>query len=409
MKNKIIFSTVFAIVSQVFAQNFVPSFTEDFNNSGNPTNFSFGSGGTNQNTWENGVVSQTESQTSVMRLDMHPDNNAGAWQGPNFNTGLTLWGRYSTRLRIPNVEEQPNVGGVVGFYTFYSDQYSTGQEPDLNQNGIPDNSEIDIEWLIANPQLIYLTAWTDFQDGSNFRNISRIVNMATGQIISTTFSTSHSMPKINLTGVENQPETIRNIPDFDASANFYTYGFDWKTDNIRWWILNPADESDTIVLWDYKEPQRPESEVSRITQKPAHLMFNFWHTNDWPAEGKPQSTERPNQVFSAEFDWIKYERLEDIKDEPTSIIRQNSGFSQAAKTFDATIFNRQINLSFPKFVQNAKVSLYDLRGRLLFERDIKVCGNLAGITLPKSITKNQTAVLRVKTNDFNLAKQVLVR
>jgi len=53
------------------------------------------------------------------------------------------------------------------------------------------NSEIDFEWLIANPQLIYLTAWTDCQEKNgveDFRKIWRIINLATGKIYSTTYA-----------------------------------------------------------------------------------------------------------------------------------------------------------------------------------------------------------------------------
>ncbi|MCL2844157.1 MAG: hypothetical protein FWE23_01705 [Chitinivibrionia bacterium] len=409
MKQKIVFLVVFAVAAQIFAQSFMGSFTENFNNAGLPTNFQFDmSAASNRNVWENGVFSETEPQTRVMRLDMHPDNAAGAWQGPNFNTPrLTLFGRYSTRVRIPCVQDQPNVGGVVGFFTYYSDEWSSGQAPDWNQNGLFDNSEIDIEWLVAHPQLVYLTAWTDFQDGENFRKIGRIVNMATGEILSTTFGTSFASAGIPLTGVENYPETIRAIPNFDASQNFYTYGFDWKTDNIRWWMLNPADESDTIVMWDYREPHGRTLQDSRITQKPASFMFNFWHTNDWAAEGKPNSTEAPSRTFSAEFDWIKYETLNDI---PSSKTPQNLNNSpRANKTFNATIRNRQLNLSLPTTAQTATISIFDLRGRLLFERAVKVNENSASIAFPRSIAKNQTAILQVKTNDFNLSKRVLIK
>jgi beta-glucanase (GH16 family) len=286
-------------------------FMEDFNDYGEntqPNNFNFGSGGKNQNTWINGAISEIEKQTKVMKLAMVPENDANPWQGANFESKeKTLFGRYSARIKIPSVQIQPNVGGVVGFFTYYNDLYNHEQEKDINENGLSDNSEIDFEWLIANPQLVYLTAWTDSEENGNCRKIARIINLATGQILTTNYSTKLGTSGTQLTGSENEPSTISAIPNFDASKDFDTYGFDWKTDNIRWWIINPNKESDTIVLWNYR------GKVERITQKPAYLMFNFWHTNDWAAEGKPQSKQKPNETFWAEFDFIKYESLSEVK------------------------------------------------------------------------------------------------
>jgi len=412
MKIKVVFLAIFVIAASVFAQVLMESFFEDFNNAGVPPNFRFdmsNAQGINRNVWESGVASAVEPQTRVIRLDIHPDNPAGAWQGPNFNTpSRTLYGRYSTRVRIPDVSAQPNVGAVVGFYTYFNDYWQETPTTICPHTGLVINSEIDIEWLIAHPQLIYLTAWTHFTDGGNFRKIGRIINMATGDIISTTFGTSFASDGTPLTGVENQPTTIRAIPDFDASKNFYTYGFDWRSDNIRWWILNPENEQDTIVLWNYREPENRLSNESRITHYPANFMINFWHTNDWPAEGMPQSIQAPNRVFSAEFDWVRYERLEDIVN-PIRITERNISSSQTNKAINASIFNRQLDLSFPTNVQNADVALYDTRGRLLFQRDIKVNGNFASLSIPKTIVRNQAAILQVKTNNINLTKQVLFR
>jgi len=420
---KIIFLIIFVAATQVFAQSPQPpmmnSFTENFNSSSLPSNFEFGTNrNSNRNTWTNGIESEIESETNVMRLTLHPDNDANPWQGPNFTSkNLTFFGRYSARIKIPSVENQPQVGGVVGFFTYYNDLYNDELPKDENENGISDNSEVDFEWLIANPQVVYMTAWTDQEENGTCRSISRTVNLATGQILNTYYSEKVGAwpPTQQLTGAENQPQTIRPITEFDASKNFYVYGFDWKTDNIRWWIIDPNDESDTIVLWNY----RGNAEVgnSRISQKPAFVMFNFWHTNNWSAHGKPNSTQKPESEFYAEFDWIRYETLAGItKDEDedkdngtASITGKNSAASKTSKTINASIMNRQLNLSFPAGTNNANIALYDIRGRLLFERDITVTTNFAGVTLPKSIAKNQMVILQIKTNEINFAERIFVK
>jgi len=248
-------------------------------------------------------------ENGVVMAALEKGDVAGAWNGRNFQADtLSHFGRYSARLRIPCVKNQPLIGAVVGFYTFYNDEWSDLLPPDINENGIFDNSEIDFEWLIADPQIIYLTAWTDYQefeDGTvRFGKVGRIINMATGQIISTNFANTWGN-NVPLTGdLENYPATIRAIPNYDASKYFYTYGFDWETDRIRWWIINPEDESDTITLWDYRGPKE------RITQKPARLSFNFWHTNNWSVITKPNTTQAPQHTFWTEFAWVRFEGTE---------------------------------------------------------------------------------------------------
>ncbi|WP_235940994.1 LamG domain-containing protein [Cyclobacterium roseum] len=103
-----------------------------------------------------------------------------------------------------------------------------------------------------------------------------------------------------ITGLQNQPETIEAIPDFDASTQFYTYGFDWYEDRIRWWMLNPKS-GEKIVLWDYQGSTRG------IPQHRTYYRMNFWHTNNWSVETNPLSIEKPLQPYELEVDWMSYE------------------------------------------------------------------------------------------------------
>ncbi|MCL2183750.1 MAG: family 16 glycosylhydrolase [Chitinispirillia bacterium] len=407
MRGCFVVLALLAAVSQGFAQALAGDFSEDFNSSQAPGRFNFGTGGVNNSTWANGVESEIEPGTRVMRLAAHPDNAADPWQGPNFTSkSLTRFGRYSARIKIPGAESQPLVGAVVGFFTYYNDQYNDELQKDENGNGLSDNSEIDFEWLIANPQLVYLTAWTDHAENGTCKKIARIVNLATGQILTTNYSERVGGASTALTGVENQPTSIRTIPGFDASKKFYTYGFDWQSDNIRWWILNPEDALDTMVLWYYRGNAAVGN--SRITQKPAFLMFNIWHTNDWSAEGKPKSTEKPKSIFYADFDWMRYEAVIP-KDSATSAIRNTAAPLNADKNIRASIINRQINIALPAGASAANIALYDVRGRLLFRKDISAKTISAKIALPGSITKNQMIVLQINTNGHNFTKRALVK
>jgi hypothetical protein len=129
--------------------------------------------------------------------------------------------------------------------------------------------------------------------------VGRTINMAEGKIYDTSFREGHGGSRTALTGMQNQPESIEAIPDFDASAGFYTYGFDWYPDRIVWWMLHPTS-GDKIVLWDYQG-----SSVG-IPQNRTRYRMNFWHTTDWPVETNPLSTEKPIHPFELEVDWMSY-------------------------------------------------------------------------------------------------------
>ncbi len=88
-----------------------------------------------------GVGSPSEKGTDIMLFRIDPEDPAGAGRGPEvISKELTHYGTYSARIRIPDVTKvQPNVGAVVGYFTYNVID---------NEGGL---SEIDFEWLIADP------------------------------------------------------------------------------------------------------------------------------------------------------------------------------------------------------------------------------------------------------------------
>jgi hypothetical protein len=114
---------------------------------------------------------------------------------------------------------------------------------------------------------------------------------------------NHDGVPIDLTGLQNLPATIPAIDDFDASSKFYTYGFDWYSNRLCWWIIHPVTGK-KIVLWDYQGSQLG------IPPNQTEYRMNFWHTNSWPVETNPQSVEKPLGPYELEVDWMKYEPLE---------------------------------------------------------------------------------------------------
>jgi hypothetical protein len=272
-----------------FNDRYHNSFFEDFSSTA-PVNFKPVTGGRGADfIWTFGADSPTEPGTKILSFKIDPEDRAGAGKGPEIiSNDFTHFGTYASRLRIPDVRNiQPNVGAVVGYFTYQVDS-------------VPGLSEIDFEWLIADPEIIYIGTWTGLH--GDLRRIGRTINMASGIIYNTIYKERLSGIQTPLSGPQNQPEAIGAIEGYDASAKFYTYGFDWYPDRIRWWMIHPAT-ADTIVLWDYRG-----SSVG-IPQNHSRYRMNFWHTDSWPVETNPNSIEKPLHPYEMEIDWMSYDPL----------------------------------------------------------------------------------------------------
>lgn len=222
-------------------------------------------------------------------MKMDPADRAGAGRGPEIiSNNFTQFGSYSARLKVPHISGvQPNVGAVVGFFTYHMDS-------------VLGLSEIDIEWLAADPSIIYIGTWTGPR--GQLKRIGRTINLAKGVIYNTVYKEGHKGQPVSLTGAQNQPEKVPVIEGYDASRKFYTYGFDWYPDRIRWWIIHPQS-NEKIVLWDYQGSQ------TGIPQNQTRYRMNLWHTNEWAVETNPNSIEKPLYQYEMEVDWMMYERL----------------------------------------------------------------------------------------------------
>ena len=266
------------------------SFFEDFNK-GDSKYFQHHSGGKGADfIWAFGVDSPTDPGTSILSFKIDPDDSAGAGRGPEIITNdFTHFGTYAARLKVPDIRDiQPDVGAVVGYFTYHMDP-----EPGL--------SEIDFEWLLADPEIIYVGTWTGPR--GKLRRIGRTINMAKGIIYSTSTREGHQGERTQLTGIQNQPDSISPIEGFDASSQFYTYGFDWYPDRIRWWMIHPVS-ADTVVLWDYQG-----SKVG-IPPNASRYRLNFWHTNNWSVYTNPNSIEKPLHPYELEIDWMSYDPMD---------------------------------------------------------------------------------------------------
>jgi hypothetical protein len=244
-------------------------------------------------------TSLSEKGTNVMIFRIDPVDPASAGRGPEIiSKDYTHFGTYAARLRVPDVTKvQPDAGAVVGYFTYHRDDI----------HGL---SEIDWEWLIADPEIIYIGTWTGLR--GNLQRIGRTINLSKGIIYNTLYrSQARGNKNQPFTGLQNQPETIQAIENFNAAAQFYTYGFDWYPDRIVWWIIHPTTD-EKIVLWDYSGST---PDFTGIPTNPTFYRFNFWHTRDWPVETRPNSIEKPLYPYELEIDWMSYTPFKDLNKE----------------------------------------------------------------------------------------------
>jgi hypothetical protein len=272
-----------------------PPFTENFAGGSSPF-FSFLPYG--GSTITSNVADGAGSDGRVVNLAIAAFPAAGPGGGPNLqSTQLYGFGTFEARLKTADCSSQPNTGIITGFFTYLNDG------GDQNGNGLRDNSEIDFEWLCAEPQVIWITQWTDYQESPTLgmRRLMRELNLATGQIRQTCYSEGFGACTQNLTGsaTEGQPASITPIAGYNSATAYYTYGFTWLSNRLTWYVYHPTTGA-KIILSDYRGP------TSRITQRPAYYMFNQWHTNNWPPPGMPGAIQQPNTARNVRVDWARY-------------------------------------------------------------------------------------------------------
>jgi len=281
-----IFSILFFVTA--YSQTASHSFIENFDDTV-LHHFRYGSTGIrNAFKWQSGVISKTNN-AKVLSLKIDPLDSAGAGRGPEIiSNDFTYYGTYSARLKVPDVRDiQPNTGAVVGYFTYYMDS-------------VYGLSEIDFEWLVADPSIVYIGTWTGSRGA--LHRIGRTINLAKGIVYNTIYKEGYKGIPSDLTGAQNQPESIEPLDHYDASSQFYTYGFDWYPDHITWWMLHPKT-GNKIVLWDYRGSGRG------IPQHQSYYRMNFWHTSDWAVETNPAAIEKPQHPYELQVDWMEYEPL----------------------------------------------------------------------------------------------------
>ncbi|MBQ7811780.1 MAG: glycoside hydrolase family 16 protein [Bacteroidales bacterium] len=269
------------------------AFQEDFSEAASFLRFSPKANGGEDFRYYSAHPSLSEKNATVMMMRIDPTDAEGWGKGPQVITkDYTFYGSYSARIRVPDIRKaQKNIGAAAGLYVHDADE----------KFGL---SAIDMEIRIADPTKIHLAAWTGKKDAPNW--ISRTIDLAKGTVIECSYGTGTTETG-RLTDAQNIPASIPSISGFDASGQFYIYGFDWYPDRLTWWIrLN--ENSDKVILWEYEGTELfPDTYApAGIPVLPAHNLTSFWHSSTRLAEGMSKATEAPKYPFEMEIDWMAY-------------------------------------------------------------------------------------------------------
>jgi hypothetical protein len=214
-----------------------------------------------------------DGRVAALSIPGRADLGANDWSSPDYASELVydqsfLYGKFETRVRFSSCSSPEEV--VDGIFTYF-------RGGDENHNGITDNSEIDIEYLCGTPNLLWLTVYTDFDDfvPGRLRKLSRKVDLRTGAYEVYTDWPPTTTERGTLSGVA--------MPGFPEPDQFYTVGFEWRAEAVRYYIRLNGKEVDLFVIRD----------PARVPQRRAGFLLNTWHADahwtngvaaDYPAQ-----------------------------------------------------------------------------------------------------------------------------
>jgi beta-glucanase (GH16 family) len=221
-----------------------------------------------------------------LRLGANPDPTpAGAAEVDSKKT--FLYGTFTSRLRAADCSKQPGTGVVTGAFTYFNDG------SDKDKDGLPDNSEIDFEFLCSQPNVIYLTIWTDYRASDEVhQRVTRVIDLEAGKVLSTCYTENFGDCQA-LSGAEASPSTVPAVPGYSSSTAYHDYSFTWTSTRVTFWTEKDGKK---VILWDYRGPR------DRIPQRSAHYLLNVWHTTTWPTLDDPGSVKPPTSTVSAYVD-----------------------------------------------------------------------------------------------------------
>ena len=227
-----------------------------------------------------------------LRFPGRPGESGTANVGPRLATQIATRRSFSGgtfRGRVQFATCAPGEEIASAFFLFFYDG------ADANGNGLPDNPELDFQVLCDAPSVVVLTAWSDYAESTpatpeRFIKVSRAVDLATGDVYDAPSETTRAFAKTSvMPGLAG--------PAFAAGA-FYEVGIDWRTDEVRFFIVLDGVE---LTLYRVADPRF----IPRVSMQ---LMLNLWHPGvHWvPRSGDAQY---PSSDGVLRVDRVSYEGL----------------------------------------------------------------------------------------------------
>jgi hypothetical protein len=193
------------------------------------------------------------------------------------------YGTYKMRVKLARCAPGEEV--VNGLFTYFNDG------TDHDDDGVNDNSEIDIEVLCGAPDALFLTVWTDYTfSNETFRKWTYVVDFATGDLWESTAADQYGIDKVG-----NDP-TLK-LPGFLSPDHFIELGWEWRADKVRYFATIDGAERTLFTLTD----------AALVPKLPTALLFNVWHSADhWFGPMVSQPPDHPAQDATLLVDWVRY-------------------------------------------------------------------------------------------------------
>jgi hypothetical protein len=232
-----------------------------------------------------------DGQAAELRFPGDPARVAGDAAGPAYVTQMETaarfgFGRLSSRVSFGTCAAGEEViQSILGYFADGSDG---------DRNGIADDIEIDLQVACSAPNYLYLTVFTDYErtaSGEQFRKSSHIIDFASGAEYD-----SVAVDSDEFTQTATRSALVR--PALLKPGNYYELGFEWRSDSLRFFLVDGFDE---IALWTLADPVR-------VPQRPVALMYNLWHpdTHWFPSA---MVADFPASDLSMRVDWLRYESV----------------------------------------------------------------------------------------------------
>lgn len=212
---------------------------------------------------------------------------------------LYFHGHYSSIIKTADCSSQPNAGLNTGYFVFFNNK------TDVSGNGLIDNSEIDFEFLCADPTSIYITVYSDFENSTVQYKVFRLVNITTGKVIQYYRVENSTWIKLPIT------DEFQAIPDFHPGKKFYEYGFDWRPRSVNFWMKD-LERNTTMYLWNYTAPDSYDMPIL-----PTYYLYTVRHTT-WTPITNRNATEWPTfdpKAYVKEFTYFPLEKDNEDNDE----------------------------------------------------------------------------------------------